>query len=119
MSNFAGDPYASEFGYGTWWAWYRHQNEPALMKLGNAAQWAWNASAHGLRTGTAPAVGATVVFQGGVQGADAVGHVAHVEAVYSGGWFLVSEMSFYWNGGGWGRVSYRYAHTGAGVSFIY
>jgi len=35
------------------------------------------------------------------------------------GWFLISEMNFYWNGGGWGRVDYRYAHSGWGVSFIY
>jgi len=28
-------------------------------------------------------------------------------------------MSFYWNGGGWGRISFRYAHTGPGVAFIY
>ena len=119
MSDFAGDPYGGYFGSCTWYAWYRHQNEPQLMRLGNAAQWAWNAPGAGLRTGTTPAVGATVIFQPGVQGASPEGHAAHVEAVYSNGWFLVSEMSFYWNGGGWGRVSFRYAHTGAGVSFIY
>jgi len=39
--------------------------------------------------------------------------------VYPGGWFLVSEMNFFWNGGGWGRVDYRFAHAGSGVSFIY
>jgi hypothetical protein len=44
--------------------------------------------------------------------------VAHVEAVYPGGWFLVSEMNFYANGGGWRRVDYRFAHAGAGVWFI-
>lgn len=118
MSDFSGDPYASYFGNCTWYAWYRHQNEP-LMKLGNAAGWASSASSHGLSTGTAPVVGATVVFQGGVQGASAQGHVGHVEDVYSNGWFLISEMAFYWNGGGWGKVNYRYVHTGAGVSFIY
>jgi hypothetical protein len=32
---------------------------------------------------------------------------------------LISEMNFYFNGGGWGRVSYRYAHSGAGVAFVY
>jgi surface antigen len=110
--------YSQWFGNCTWYAWYRHQNEP-LMGLGNAGQWAYTAGSRGLRTGTTPAAGATVVFQGGAQGAGSVGHVAHVEAVYGNGWFLVSEMNFYWNGGGWGRVDYRYAHTGAGVSFIY
>jgi surface antigen len=118
MSDFAGDPYSGSFGSCTWYAWYRQQGEP-LMQLGNAADWAYNAAAHGLTTGSQPEVGATAVFQGGVQGASSLGHAAHVEAVYSGGWFLVSEMAFTWNGGGWGRVSYRYAHTGAGVSFIY
>lgn len=110
--------YPSYFGWCTWYAAYRKQSEP-LMQLGNAAAWAWNAPRHGLRTGTRPAVGATVVFQAGVQGASSVGHVGHVEKVYSNGWFLVSEMAFYWNGGGFGRVSYRYVHTGSGVSFIY
>jgi surface antigen len=66
-----------------------------------------------------PRANATVVFQPGVQGAGGAGHVAHVVAVYPGGWFLVSEMNFYWNGGGWARVDYRYAHMGSGVSFIY
>jgi len=110
--------YSNLFGWCTWYAAYRHQNEP-LMQLGNAAAWAWNAPRHGLHTGTSPAAGATVVFQPGVQGASSMGHVGHVEKVYSNGWFLISEMSFYWNGGGWGRVSYRYVHTGPGVSFIY
>ncbi|HEU5441173.1 MAG TPA: CHAP domain-containing protein [Ktedonobacterales bacterium] len=118
MRDFGGDAYSGLFGQCTWYAWYRHQGEP-LMQLGNAAQWAYSASAHGLRTGSTPAVGATAVFQGGVQGASGIGHVAHVEAVYGNGWFLVSEMNFYANGGGWGRVDYRYVHTGGGVSFIY
>ena len=110
--------YPSLFGWCTWYASYRRQDEP-LMQLGNAYAWAANAPRHGLRTGTTPAAGATVVFQPHVQGASGLGHVGHVEKVYSNGWFLISEMSFYWNGGGWGRVSYRYVHTGPGVSFIY
>jgi hypothetical protein len=28
-------------------------------------------------------------------------------------------MNFHWNGGGWGRVSYRFAYARSGVSFIY
>jgi surface antigen len=110
--------YPSLFGWCTWYASYRKQSEP-LMQLGNAYMWAYNASRHGLRTGRTPVAGATVVFQPGVQGASHLGHVAHVEKVYSNGWFLISEMAFFWNGGGWGRVSYRYVHTGSGVSFIY
>lgn len=118
MHDYRGDPNAAFFGSCTWYAQYRRMDE-RLISLGNAWQWAHNARAHGLRTGSTPVVGATVVFQPGVQGASRLGHVAHVEQVYRNGWFLVSGMSTYWNGGGWGRVSYVYAHTGNGVSFIY
>jgi surface antigen len=118
MGDFAGDPNHGYFGYCTWYAWYRHQNEP-LMQLGMAYQWAANAPAHGLRTGTSPVVGATAVFQPGVEGAGSGGHVAHVEQVLGGGWFIVSEMNFGLNGGGWGRVDWRYAYVAPGVSFIY
>ena len=106
------------FGQCTWWAQYKKQNEN-LTRMGSAMYWAAGAAARGYRIGSAPAAGATVVFQPGVQGASGYGHVAHVEAVYPNGWFLMSEMNFYVNGGGWGRVDYRYAHAGWGVSFIY
>jgi hypothetical protein len=59
-----------------------------------------------------------VVFQPNVQGASSSGHVGVVEQILSGGWFLISEMNFYFNGGGFGRVSYRYVHVGSGVAFI-
>jgi surface antigen len=118
MGDFAGDPNSSYFGYCTWYAWYRYQGEP-LMRLGNAEAWAWNAPSFGLRTGTTPVVGATAVFQPGVEGAGGAGHVAHVEAVLGGGWFIVSEMNFSWNGGGWGRVDWRYVYATSGVTFIY
>ena len=118
MSDFAGDPYSSYFGTCTWYAWSRHQNEP-LLKLGQAYQWAYNAPGAGLHTGSSPAVGATVVFAPGVEGAGGEGHVAHVETLLDNGWFIVSEMNFAINGGGWGRVDYRYAHVGGGVTFIY
>ena len=113
-----GGYYYWAFGQCTWWAQYKKQNEN-LTHMGSAMYWAAGAAARGYRTGSAPAAGATVVFQAGVQGAGGYGHVAHVVAVYPGGWFLVSEMNFYVNGGGWGRVDYRYAHTGWGVTFIY
>ena len=105
------------FGQCTWGAaYFAHDN---VAWLGNAKDWLWNAQRRGMPTGYAPSAGATVVFQPYVQGASGLGHVAHVVAVYSNGWFLIEEMNFYWNGGGWGTVSYRYAHTGSGVSFIY
>lgn len=106
------------FGQCTWWAQYKRQDEN-LTHMGNAQYWASGAAARGYRVGSVPAAGATAVFQPGVQGAGGAGHVAHVEAVYPQGWFLISEMNFYWNGGGWGRVDYRYVHTGWGVQFIY
>jgi hypothetical protein len=118
LPDYAGDPNAALYGYCTWYAQYRRQDE-RLLGLGNAAQWAFAAPAHGLRVGYTPVVGATVVLQPGVLGAGAGGHVGHVEAVYTGGWFLISEMNMYWNGGGWGRVSFRYAVVASGVSFIY
>jgi surface antigen len=118
LGDFAGDPYASLFGVCTWYAWYRKQSEP-LLRLGTAASWAYSAASFGLRTGTTPVVGATAVFQPGVEGAGSGGHVAHVEQVLGGGWFIVSEMNFYWNGGGWGRVDWRYVYVAPGVTFIY
>ncbi len=119
VRDFRGDPYSSSRGQCTWWAATRRLDEN-FKNLGNVAyQWAANAPKHGLKTGTTPVVGATVIFQPWVQGAWGGGHAAHVVAVYSGGWFLISEMNFHWNGGGWDRVDYRYAHTGTGVTFIY
>ena len=106
------------FGQCTWWAQDKRRDEN-LTHMGNAQFWAAGARARGYQVSSTPRAGATVVFQPGVQGAGGAGHVAHVEKVYPGGWFLISEMNFYWNGGGWGRVDYRLAHTGWGVQFIY
>ncbi|MGH2484827.1 MAG: CHAP domain-containing protein [Ktedonobacterales bacterium] len=70
--------------------------------------------------GSVPRVGAAVFFDGGVQGADPAGHWSRVEAIAPDGyWMLVSEMNFAWRGGGFGKVDYRFAHTGPGVTFIY
>lgn len=110
--------YSWAFGQCTWWAQWERRDEN-LTHMGNAMYWAAGAAARGYHVGTVPVAGATVVFQPGVQGAGGAGHVAHVVAVYPGGWFLVSEMNYYWNGGGWGRVDYRFAHSGWGVQFIY
>ncbi|HET8908458.1 MAG TPA: CHAP domain-containing protein [Ktedonobacterales bacterium] len=106
------------FGQCTWWAQYKRQDEN-LRHMGNAEYWAAGAAARGYRVGRTPVAGATVVFQPGVEGAGGAGHVAHVVKVYPDGWFLISEMNFYWNGGGWGRVDYRFAYVRSGVSFIY
>ncbi len=113
-----GGYYNWAFGQCTWWAQYERRDEN-LMHMGNAQYWAGGAASRGYQVGSTPRVGATVVFQPGVQGAGGAGHVAHVVKVYPDNWFLVSEMNFYWNGGGWGRVDYRFAHAGSGVQFIY
>ncbi|WIG59492.1 MAG: hypothetical protein OJF49_002239 [Ktedonobacterales bacterium] len=118
MHDFAGDPWSQFFGVCTWYAWYRHQSEP-LEKLGPATNWPSAAPHYGLRVGTTPVVGASVVFMPGVEGAGSGGHAGHVEAVLGGGWFIISEMNFYWNGGGWGRVDWRYVYVHSGVYFIY
>jgi len=118
MSGPPGNYYYWAFGQCTWWAQYERRGEN-LMHMGNARYWAAVAASRGYRVGSRPQAGATVVFQPGVQGAGGAGHVAHVVKVYPDGWFLVSEMNFYWNGGGWARVDYRLAHTGWGVNFIY
>jgi|GEM_PF-3366270 surface antigen len=111
--NTAGYP----FGQCTWGA--ARLSWDNVSYLGNAKDWFANAQARGLPTGYTPRVGATVVYQPGVQGASALGHVAHVVAVYGNGTFLVEEMNYYGFGGGFGVFSYRTSHTGWGVSFIY
>lgn len=117
LPDFAGDPYSSVYGQCVWYAWYRHRSLP-LLQLGVSGQWVANARRLGLHVGYAPWVGATVVFQPNVQGASASGHVGVVEQLLGNGWFIISEMNFYFNGGGFGRVSYRYVHVGAGVAFV-
>ncbi len=120
VPDFPSDPYWQSHGQCTWWAAIRRMDENFLDLGTYAYQWAYNAPGRGFRTGYTPTVGATVVFQRGVLGASSWGgHVGHVEAVYSNGSFLISEMNFYANGGGWDRVSYRVIPVVPGVSFIY
>lgn len=117
----SGRTYPNTYPWGqcTWWAAQTNLHEN-LSRLGNAGMWASNARSRGLPVGSTPRVGATVVFAPGVQGASMLGHVAHVVAV-SGSRFEVSEMNFYGGTphGGFGKVDYRWAYAGSGVSFIY
>ncbi len=111
------------FGQCTYWAQQRRREDQRLPErdlrhIGDAWTWANGAQKRGYPVSQVPHPGATVVFAPRVQGAGRGGHVAHVEAAYPDGWFLVSEMNFYANGGGWRHVDYRYAHAGAGVWFI-
>lgn len=114
----SGGYYSWAFGQCTWWAQDQRRDEN-LMHMGNAQFWAIGARSRGYTVSSVPRPGSTVVFQPGVEGAGGAGHVAHVVKVYPNGWFLIAEMNFYWNGGGWGRVDYRLAHTAWGVQFIY
>ena len=118
-----GNSYVSSFGQCTWWALVALDDEgistAGMTNLGYYAKsWAAGAIAQQFTVVNAPIPNSTVVFQPGIEGAGGGGHVAHVIAVYPGGWFLVSEMNFSWNDGGWGLVDYRYAHAGWGVQFI-
>jgi LysM repeat protein len=75
---------------------------------GNA--WTWFDAANGIRPeGHVAVAGAIVVFHTGW-----FGHVAYVDHVNADGSFVIAEMNFWGNGGGWGRVDYR---TIAGADF--
>jgi LysM repeat protein len=118
VSDYAGDPVAGSFGQCTWWAAHKRPDE-FFWGIGDAWTWADGAPRRGYIVTDYPVPNATVVFQPGVQGALGAGHVAHVEQILPGGWILISEMNFFWNGGGWGRVDYRYITAGPGVVFIH
>lgn len=101
--------YVSRPSYG-WCNWWPEVLHPWLIGTG-----ALHLPGH-----NRPVPGATVYFAPGVQGASHAGHYAHVVAIAPGGfWVLVTEMNFYWRGGGWAKVNYRYIHIGYGVSFRY
>jgi surface antigen len=113
------DPYAGAWGQCVWWAQYKRPDEN-FIGLGDAKNWANGARARGYTVTQLPVDNATVVFMPGIQGASSsAGHVSHVEEILTGGWVLVSEMNFAFNGGGWARVDYRYIHVGTGVYFIH
>jgi hypothetical protein len=96
------------FGYCDWWPEVLHPNQPNLL----------DSSAY--QRSTIPVPGAVVYEAPGVQGAGPDGHFAQVVAVAPGGyWMLITEMNFYWRGGGFGLVDYRYIHVGQGITFIY
>lgn len=118
VQDYPGDPWAGSFGQCTWWAAHKRPDEN-FLGIGDARYWADGARTRGYIVTTTPAPHATAVFEPGVQGAQAAGHAAHVEQMLPGGWILISEMNFSWNGGGWGRVDYRYITAGPGIYFIH
>ncbi|HEX9070143.1 MAG TPA: hypothetical protein VF807_15345, partial [Ktedonobacterales bacterium] len=101
-------PTIGAFGYCNWWVNVLNPNEPNLLYSSS------------YRHGSAPIPGAAIYFSGLVQGASGAGHFAQVVAIAPDHyWMLITEMNFGWRGGGFGRVDYRYAHVGPGVTFIY
>jgi hypothetical protein len=101
-------PVNSAFGYCNWWVNELHRDKPNLLY---GSQY---------RRGSVPVPGAAIYFAGLVQGAGASGHFAQVVAIAPDHyWMLITEMNFAWRGGGFGKVDYRYAHVGSGVTFIY
>lgn len=112
----AGTAQASSFPWGqcTFWA---AQMRPDIARnvTGNAAYWGTAAANSGFNVNGVPGVGAVAVFQPGVEGAYGAGHVAYVTSVGANGWFQVSEMDYPYLG----KVTYRWAHTGWGVTFIH
>lgn len=118
VSDYFGDPWAGSFGQCTWWAAHKRPDEN-FAGIGDAWTWANGARARGYTVTADPVVNATVAFDAGVEFAGGIGHVAHVEQILSNGWILISEMNFFGNNGGWGRVDYRYITPGPGVWFIH
>jgi surface antigen len=79
--------------------------------------WTWWYGARGIRPeGHAPVAGAIVVFDTGW-----AGHVALIKHVNPDGSYIISEMNYYGNGGGWGRVDQRVisASDSTVLGFIY
>lgn len=108
------------YGVCTYWAnLHYHQLTGVWVSWhGNAYQWAEGARLAGWHVSSTPHVPSIIVLQPGVQGASGAGHVAVVESA-SGNTAHTSNMNWYTNGGGYGRVSYYDFTAGPGVSFIW
>jgi len=107
LPNPANYPVRPSYGWCNWWPEVLHP------------QYSGSDALH-LPSHSAPTPGAVVFFGSGVQGASWAGHYAQVVAVAPDHyWVLITEMNFYWRGGGWQKVDYRYIHVGAGVVFRY
>ncbi len=110
------------FGQCTYYASLRYHQLTGLWVpwLGNAYQWAYEASAFGWVVSSKPHVPSILVLQPGVQGAGGYGHVAIVEAINADGSVSTSSWNWYGPGGnGWARVSVVTFRPGSGVSFIW
>lgn len=75
-------------------AWVASQLTWVPGGLGNARDWARNASRLGYQVSTRPVVGSVAVFAPGVGGASSVGHVAAVVGTNPDGSIRISEMNW-------------------------
>jgi hypothetical protein len=104
-ANYTYRPY---FGECNWWVEVVRPDEPGMPFASNFAHM------------STPRVGGTVYYYPGVDGAGSTGHYGHIESVSPNGqWLLTSEMNFYWRGGGFGMVVYRYVQVTGGMYFIW
>lgn len=108
---FIGGANGYSYGYCTWYVKNRRPDISGFW--GNAYSWGYNARGDGYSVNHTPSPGAIAWTTAGYYG-----HVAYVEKV-SGGQVLVSEMNYYGNGGGWGRVSSRWTSPGEWSGFIH
>ena len=102
------------FAYGQC-TWYVASRRNLSRWGGNARDWWWAAKPF-RPEGRVPVEGAILVENVGWWG-----HVAYVEHVNVDGSFVISEMNWYGDGGGWGRVDHRLvdANDPGILGFIY
>jgi surface antigen len=113
------------YGQCTYWANMRYHQLTGhwVPWLGNAGDWAYQASAYGWVTSGVPNPNgpSIIVLAPGTQGAGAYGHVAVVETGvtnYANG-VLTSDWNWTGNGGGWATESWVTFYPGAGVTFVW
>lgn len=108
------------YGYCTYWAnlHYHDLSGHWVAWRGNADAWVAGARMAGWNVSQTPHAPSIIVLMDGVQGASYVGHVAVVESV-SGNVAHTSNMNWYANGGGFGRVSSFDFTAGSGVYFVW
>jgi surface antigen len=110
-------------GYCTWgamqdWYWFTGKH---LYVVNDAHQWNEQAQAAGWTVTNTPEANSLVVFERGVQGADALGgHVAWVDGINADGTLRIHEMNSTWVvGGGFNKWNYRNnVSVVPGMSFI-
>lgn len=100
--NPANYPARPSYGWCNWWPEVLHPMDAGYSAL------------HGPVDGS-PHPGDVIHYNGGVDGASSAGHFGQVVALGPNGWMLTTEMNFYWRGGGWQKVDYRYVRQGPGV----